>query len=115
MAHPPPGFHLEPFLDYLNFERGLAVRSVAAYRSDLERFLAYVVARGVSRPESLDPATLRDYTFHLKDAGLAATSIRRAQSALRTYLHLNANYLARLEPGASSWSQRFSAEVRAVF
>lgn len=38
-----------------------------------------------------------------------------AQSALRTYLHLNANYLARLEPGASSWSQRFSAEVRAVF
>jgi len=38
-----------------------------------------------------------------------------AQSALRTYLHLNANYLARLEPGASAWSQRFSAEVRAVF
>lgn len=38
-----------------------------------------------------------------------------AQSALRTYLHLNANYLARLEPGAGSWSQRFSAEVRAVF
>jgi integrase/recombinase XerD len=28
---------------------------------------------------------MRDYTFHLKDAGLAATSIRRAQSALRTY------------------------------
>lgn len=38
-----------------------------------------------------------------------------AQSALQTYLHLNAGYLARLEPGASAWSQRFSAEVRAVF
>ena len=38
-----------------------------------------------------------------------------AQSEVRTYLHLNANYLARLEPGAAAWSQRFSAEVRAVF
>lgn len=85
MGHPPRGFHLEPFLDHLNFERGLAVRSVAAYRRDIERFLAYLADRGVGRPESLDPAMLRDYTFHLKDAGLAATSIRRAQSALRTY------------------------------
>lgn len=38
-----------------------------------------------------------------------------AQSAVQTHLHLNAGYLARLEPGASSWSQRFSAEARAVF
>jgi hypothetical protein len=38
-----------------------------------------------------------------------------AQSAVQTHLHLNASYLARLEPGASSWSQRFSAEARAVF
>jgi hypothetical protein len=38
-----------------------------------------------------------------------------AQSEVRTYLHLNANYLARLDPGVSAWSQRFSAEVRAVF
>jgi hypothetical protein len=38
-----------------------------------------------------------------------------AQSEVQTHLHLNASYLARLEPGASSWSQRFSAEARAVF
>jgi hypothetical protein len=38
-----------------------------------------------------------------------------AQSEVRSYLHLNANYLARLDPGADSWSQRFSAEMRAVF
>ncbi len=38
-----------------------------------------------------------------------------AQSAVHSHVHLNANYLARLEPGAASWVQRFSAEVRAVF
>jgi integrase/recombinase XerD len=81
----PRDFRLEPFLDHLGFERGLAVRSVEAYRRDLERFLAFLVDRGVGGPEAVDGAMLRDYTFHLKDAGLAATSIRRAQSALRTY------------------------------
>ena len=38
-----------------------------------------------------------------------------AQSEVQKHLHLNASYLARLEPGASSWNQRFSAEARAVF
>ncbi len=78
-------FRLEPFLDHLAFERGLAARSIAAYRRDVERFLAFVEDRGVRRPDAVTGNALRDYTFHLKDAGLAATSIRRAQSALRTY------------------------------
>jgi hypothetical protein len=38
-----------------------------------------------------------------------------AQSEVRRSLHVNANYLARLEPRSTTWSQRFSAEVRAVF
>lgn len=38
-----------------------------------------------------------------------------AQSDVQSHVHLNANYLARRDPGAKSWSQRFSAEVRAVF
>lgn len=38
-----------------------------------------------------------------------------AQSAPHDNLHLNATWLARLEPGASEWTQRVSAEVRAVF
>jgi hypothetical protein len=38
-----------------------------------------------------------------------------AQSAVQTHVHINANYLARLDPGSNAWSQRFSAEVRAVF
>jgi integrase/recombinase XerD len=85
VAAPSREFQLEPFLDHLSFERGLAARSVDAYRRDVERFFAFAEARGVADPAGVEGTTLRDYTFHLKDAGLAATSIRRAQSALRTY------------------------------
>jgi len=38
-----------------------------------------------------------------------------AQADLQTHLHLNLSYLARLEPGASSWDQKLTAEMRAVF
>jgi integrase/recombinase XerD len=78
-------FHLEGFADHLTFERGLAERSVEAYGRDLRRFVAFCVDEGVGAPAGVDGLHLRDYTYHLKDAGLAPTSIRRAQSALRTY------------------------------
>ena len=38
-----------------------------------------------------------------------------AQSEIQTHLHLNLSYLARLEPHASSWDQKMTAEMRAVF
>jgi integrase/recombinase XerD len=78
-------FHLEPFVDHLTFERGLSERSVEAYGRDLTRFVNFCVDEGLGGPQGVDGLHLRDYTYHLKDAGLAATSIRRAQSALRTY------------------------------
>src|SRR5207253_8959682 len=34
---------------------------------------------------NLSAATLREFVYHLKDSGLAATSIRRTLSAIRTY------------------------------
>ena len=78
-------FRLEPFSDHLAFERGLAARSVEAYGRDLVRFVTFCVEAGVAGPNEVDEGIVRDYTVHLNDAGLAATSIRRMQSALRTY------------------------------
>lgn len=76
---------MEQFHDYLTFERGLSERTVSAYRRDLNRWLASMTEQGISEPGSVSVAALRAWVFALKDEGLAATSIRRAQSAVRTY------------------------------
>lgn len=78
-------FRLEQFHDYLTFERGLSERTVSAYRRDLRRWISFVVDEGVDAPSKVTVQHLRAWVFDLKDQGLAATSIRRAQSALRTY------------------------------
>ena len=78
-------FRLEQFADFLAFERGLSERTVAAYVRDLQGLASFLVERGMGGPESVAHGDLREYVFHMKDRGLAATSIRRAQSSLRTY------------------------------
>jgi integrase/recombinase XerD len=78
-------FRFEQFQDYLTFERGLSDRTVSAYRRDLKRWAAFMDARGIAGPGAVTPGDLRGWVFGLKEAGLAATSIRRAQSAVRTY------------------------------
>lgn len=78
-------FRIEQFHDYLIFERGLSERTVTAYGRDLGRWVAFMRAQGVDGPAAVTVAQLRTWVFDLKDHGLAASSIRRAQSALRTY------------------------------
>ncbi len=81
----PRAFRLEQFQDYLTYERGLSSRTAQAYGRDLARWRGFVVAQGAAGPAEVTPRQLREWVFSLKDAGLAPTSIRRAQSALRTY------------------------------
>ncbi len=79
-------FLLEPFRDFLAFERGLASRSVDAYVGDLTRLVAFLDDRGVTAPSALTTALLREHLFELKDRGIAPSSIRRAVSSIRTYV-----------------------------
>jgi len=78
-------FRLEQFHDYLTYERGLSARTVAAYRRDLERWVSFTIRLGAGEPGAVTPEGLREWVFSLKEGGLSAASIRRAQSALRTY------------------------------
>ncbi len=81
----PRAFRLEQFNDYLIYERGLSALTVAAYGRDIGRWCDFVVELGVRGPSGVTPRQLREWVFVLKDAGLASSSIRRAQSAVRTY------------------------------
>ncbi|HEX6309168.1 MAG TPA: site-specific tyrosine recombinase XerD [Longimicrobiales bacterium] len=79
------GFAVQPFCDHLALERGLSARTVAAYRSDIERLVTWLAARGVQRPAEVTATELREFVYHLKDRGLQPSSIRRNVSALRTW------------------------------
>jgi integrase/recombinase XerD len=76
---------LGPFGDYLTLEDGASPRTVEAYGRDLTRFAEYSATTGAHAPEEVGATTLRAYIYHLKDLGLASSSIRRNISALRTY------------------------------
>jgi len=78
-------FHVERFLDHLSVERGLSPRTIEAYERDVGRLVEFLEARGITRPGQAGAADLREFVYSLKDRGLAASSIRRSLSGIRTY------------------------------
>ncbi|MHC4378780.1 MAG: site-specific tyrosine recombinase [Planctomycetota bacterium] len=78
---------IEDFLDALRHESGLAPRTLAAYRRDLEAFARRQAARGVESPEQLTEQHLIDDLAHLRrELGRAESSVARGLSALRSWL-----------------------------
>jgi len=78
-------FLVEPFIDFLSLERSAAPLTRDAYARDVLRFAAYATTHGAPSPASIAARVVREYVYHLKDLGLAAASIRRNVSAVRTY------------------------------
>jgi integrase/recombinase XerD len=78
-------FQLDRFGDYLTLELGTSPRTLEAYRRDVERLVDYARVKGALSPADLTSRMLREFVYHLKDIGLAPSSIRRNISAIRTY------------------------------
>jgi integrase/recombinase XerD len=76
---------LDRFGEYLALEQGASARTVEAYGRDLARLAEWAAAKGKLSPPELSPQDLRAFVYHLKDMGLAPSSIRRSVSSLRTY------------------------------
>jgi len=78
-------FLLEQFRDFLTLEQGVSPLTDEAYGRDVARFAVYAKVKGAASPVDVAAQTLREYIYHLKDLGLAPSSIRRNVSAVRTY------------------------------
>jgi len=78
-------FQLERFRDYLALEAGNSAHTVENYLRDVRRLVEYGTSRKIRTPGEVTAAQLREFIYFLKDLGLAATTIRRQISALRTY------------------------------
>jgi integrase/recombinase XerD len=78
-------FEIERFLDHLRFERALSERTLESYRHDVARLVRFAGGLGRRRPQEVTAADLRAFVLVLKDLGLAASSIARNLSAIRSY------------------------------
>lgn len=73
----------DDFLRHVRVERGLSPRTVAAYASDLGRFVDHVTGGGETRPDALTREHVTSFTHRLEAEGLGARSRARVLSALR--------------------------------
>jgi len=78
-------FAVEGFRDFLALEAGHSRHTVVSYTRDVRRLAEYVSQRGLDGPNAIAPKHLREFLYHLKDLGLAPSSIRRHISSIRTY------------------------------
>jgi integrase/recombinase XerD len=73
--------HMTGFLNFCRMEKGLAVRSLEAYTSDLSRFHNFLTERA----GRLDVEAVRAYLDHLYQSGLSARSVARHLTTLRNF------------------------------
>ncbi len=78
---------IQSFLDYLRFEKRYSRHTVLSYETDLVSFYDYLVIQyGGAMPVSeISHLYIRSWLASLKDEGLAARSINRKISALKSF------------------------------
>ncbi|MBJ6723808.1 site-specific tyrosine recombinase XerD [Geomesophilobacter sediminis] len=72
--------YLDPFLNYLQVEKGAARNTLEAYSRDL---LLYLTFLGKVQPSDVAPTDVANYLLRLKERGISPRSRARALSAIR--------------------------------
>jgi len=98
------------FLKHLEQERRLSPRTLQAYALDLRDFGRYLKDAGLAW-ESLGAAEVEAHLTTLRRAGLAATSVARHQSTLRTFYHYSSARPGVQDPTANLEAPRRPARV----
>ena len=77
---------IEPFLEYLAFEKRSSGHTVTSYRIDLDQFRKYLLFQyELDKPETATPVMLRSWIVSLMEEKLNPTSINRKMASLRSY------------------------------
>lgn len=77
-----PKDQLDSFLNFIQFEKGLADNTIKAYKSDLEIFDKFLQKHEISSP---DEDSLLDFIFELKNSKHAVLSIARSLVSVKIF------------------------------
>ncbi|MGZ5306058.1 MAG: site-specific tyrosine recombinase XerD [Actinomycetota bacterium] len=82
----------ERYLDHLTVERGLSTNTLAAYRRDLRRYVAFCGKRDIGTPADVDESIIRSFvasisasTWGQEERPYSARSVARALSSVRSF------------------------------
>lgn len=75
----------DEYLGYLAIERGSSENTVESYGRDLRRYIEFLRGRGITSPEDVTRSDIEAHLAELTDAGLAASSVQRAVSAIKGF------------------------------
>ena len=77
---------IQPFLDYLKFEKRYSRHTLLSYQTDLVSFFDYLVTGfGETELPQISHTFVRSWLASLKDEGLSAKSINRKISTLKSF------------------------------
>ena len=76
---------LKHFLGYLALERGLAVNSTEAYRSDLQDFITFLREKQVANFMTVTRDMILDYLTDCKDRGMESATLARRLVAIKVF------------------------------
>jgi integrase/recombinase XerD len=77
--------YLQQYLNYLRFEKNLSDNSVSSYKNDLERYLNYLGAQKINRPEKIQSKHIRRLLQNLSELGLSTSTLARNLSSIRSF------------------------------
>ena len=77
---------IDPFLDYLKFEKRFSPHTLISYQNDLEQFLQFMVSQFDAPPlESITALMVRSWLAEMKEEGVSSKTINRKISSLRSF------------------------------
>lgn len=77
---------IQPFIDYLKFEKRYSQHTILSYQTDLVHFFDYVITDFGEMPlPHITHSFVRSWLASLKDQGLSAKSINRKISTLKSF------------------------------
>jgi integrase/recombinase XerD len=93
---------IDTYLDHLLIERGLSDNTLAAYRTDLTAYAAYLKEQGLIDPALVRPAQVMNYISSMRSQGLSPRTVRRRVVAIKGFhRHLTIKGDLEMDPTAN--------------